>query len=174
MKFSCIYKTQGWEVCSHSSQITRRDHGLVGVTPRGLVIRELDECVQFFFGKGLAPSTPKTYEAAAKRFREFCQKYGILQPYPLTQGILSYYVTQLGSQGLSPSTIKVYLSPLRQQQIARDLPEPGHTKMPKLKTIQAGIAKVHALRSPDCKDTRLPITAYTKLTVGKYVVIPAK
>ena len=30
--------------------------------------------------------------------------------------------------------------------------------MPKLKTIQAGIVKVHALRSPDRKDTRLPIT----------------
>ena len=34
----------------------------------------------------------------------------------------------------------------------------GHATMPKLKIIQVGTAKVHALRSPDHKDTRLPIT----------------
>ena len=95
--------------------------------------------------------------AAIKRFTDFCQKYDISNPFPLTQSALCYFVAYLGRAGLAPTTVKVYLSALRRQQIERELPAPDHANMPKLGAVQGGAAKVHAL-STSTERVRLPIT----------------
>jgi len=76
----------------------------------GLAIRDLDQWVQFYFEQGLSSSTLKTYATGTKHFNDFCISHNITSPYPLSQSLLCYYVAHLAKQGLSPATIKVYLS----------------------------------------------------------------
>ena len=86
--------------------------------------------------------------------------YSIKNAYPLTQHTLCCYVAYLGKQGLTPATIKVYLSALRRHQISSDMPAPGHTAMPKLQAVQLGVAKAHVTGSDPGPhpQKRLPIT----------------
>ena len=122
-----------------------------------LDLSSLERYVQFYFNQSLAPSTHRTYQAATKRFSDFCSEFHISTPYPLTQHLLCQYVSYLGSQGLSPATIKVYLSALRRCQISMGMPSPDHASMPKLQAVQVGVAKTHAFgRGP--RPERLPIT----------------
>ena len=60
-------------------------------------------------------------------------------------------------RNLSPASIKVYLSALRQYHIASDVPEPDRAKMQKLKIVSNGITCVSALKTKETH-TRLPIT----------------
>ncbi len=52
----------------------------------------------------------KTYQAAMKRFHNFCN---ITDPFPLTEQTLCFFATHLTEQGLAPQTGKAYLSALR-------------------------------------------------------------
>ena len=106
---------------------------------------------EIYFNQSLAPSTHRTYQAATKRFSDFCSEFHISTPYPLTQHLLCQYVSYLGSQGLSPATIKVYLSALRHCQISMGMPSADHASMPKLQAVQVGVAKTHA-RSAGVRD----------------------
>ena len=87
-------------------------------TCRQMYLSSLERYVQFYFDQSLAPSIHRTYQAATKRFSDFCAEFHIASPYPLTQHILCQYVSYLGPQDLSPGTIKVYLSALRRCQVS--------------------------------------------------------
>ena len=76
----------------------------------------------------------------------------------MSQNLLCYYVAHLARQGLSATTIKVYLSALRHKQIALGYPEPAHSSMPKLKVISNGVARVRAQLPETGKQIRLPIS----------------
>ena len=95
------------------------------------------------------------YKTGTKKFDEFCKKHKIINPMPVDQRLLCYYITYLAQQGLADSTIRVYLSALRHHHIAYDIPEPDRTKMPKLKLVDSGIRRTKA-RTP--KQIRLPVT----------------
>ena len=78
---------------------------------------------------------------------------------PLSEHTLCYFLTFLVEAGLSPQTAKAYLSALRNLQISLDLPDPRkHASMPRLKRIQAGIARMNLSRGSP-RQIRLPIMA---------------
>jgi site-specific recombinase XerC len=133
-----------------------------------LAIPDLDRLVQFYFDKGLSSASHRTYTTGIKRFTNFCTKYNIHQPYPVTQSLLCYYISYLANEGLAASSIKVYLAALRHKQIALGLPESAHATMPKLKLVSAeqkpqpprsnNVSRSHPLfctRSGHCGRTRL-------------------
>ena len=73
--------------------------------------------------------------------------------------ILCRFIVALVGEGLSPATIKTYLSGVRHAQILRGLPEPGQTtSMARLKLVQAGVARERANRGISTADRRLPIS----------------
>ena len=100
-----------------------------------LALSSLDNSVQQFYAAGLAPSTKATYKAGQLKFIKFCVEYNIKNVLPVNQDILCYYVAFLGREGLAHSTIKGYLSALRNLQITYGFPSPFDSPMPKLDQI---------------------------------------
>ena len=93
------------------------------VGPRhSLDLHSLDGAVQAYFAAGLAKSTHRTYETVGKRYTDFCRDFA-LNPFPVTELILCYFVACLGQQGLAPTTIKACLSGVHQMQIAAGYPD---------------------------------------------------
>ena len=82
-----------------------------------------------------------------KRFHRFCANYAIHIPFPVTEPILCYFAAALASDELSPQTIKVYLSAVRDAHVALGFPDPrSQSSLCRLERIQAGIKRVAALR----------------------------
>ena len=79
-------------------------------------IAQLDTTVYQYCLGGLASSTKKTYQAAIKRFRLFCNKYNIAQPFPVYELLLCRFCAEMAIQGLAPATLKTYLSGIRNAQ----------------------------------------------------------
>ena len=122
----------------------------------------LAPAVHRYFQAGLAPSTQKTYQAAMKRFWDFCTTYNISDPFPLTEQTLCFFVSHLAEKGLAPQTGKAYLSALRNAQISLGLPDPREaSSMPLLRRIQAGISRTRLQSGTAAPRTRLPITLQT-------------
>ena len=71
--------------------------------------------------------------------------------------MLCYYVACLGQQGLAHSTIKTYLSGVRQAQIAMGFPDPGIQSMPRLRQVLRGV-QITRGREGKASRPRLPIT----------------
>ena len=104
----------------------------------------MEDLVQFYFTKGLATSTRRTYKSAQDRFLNFCRD-GSFTPLPVTESLLCAYVSYLADQHLKHATIKVYLSAIRQLQIATGLPDPfAGTAWPRLDQVMKGIKRVEA------------------------------
>jgi len=123
----------------------------------GLVIPELDASVQQYFEGGLASSTLKTYRSGVSKVMLFCAKFGVSNPFPISQALLCYYVAYLTNNGLAYQTIKTYLAAIRHVQIVQGLPEPKqYASMPKLKVVEKGVRKIRALDKPS--RPHLPIT----------------
>lgn len=119
----------------------------------------MEESVRGYFQAGLAPATHKTYQAALKRFHEFCTRYNILNPFPMTEQTLCYFAAYLADKGLAPQTGKSYLSAVQNMQISMGLPDPREqSSLPILKRVQAGISRVRT-RQGSSPRIRLPITA---------------
>ena len=115
--------------------------------------------VQHYFKHGLALSTQRSYDAATKRFNDFCSRFNITEPFPITEIIQCSFAAFLADQGLAPSTVKVYLSALRNLQITLGLPDPrDHSSLPRLKRVLVGISRAR-LRTAQKPRIRLPITA---------------
>ena len=92
-----------------------------------------------------------------KRFHRFCDSYSIYNPFPITEPILCYFAAALASDELSPQTIKVYLSAVRDAQIALGFPDPrSQTSMCRLERIQAGIKRVAATRCKNQVESGFP------------------
>lgn len=140
-------------------QLTYANSPGIGRSPygqqAGLDLSSLDSVVQYYFQRGLAESTLKTYHSGISRFLRFCNLHGVASPLPVSQSLLCYYVSYLAQNGLSHQTIKTYVSAVRHLQIAKDFPEPAqYSSMPKLKVVENGIRRSRTMPSRP----RLPIT----------------
>ena len=121
-------------------------------------ISDLGPTVQGYFQAGLAPATQASYRAALKKFHNFCTKYNIRYPFPVTEQLLCYFAAYIATQGLAPQTRKAYLSAVRSMQVSLGLPDPrDNSSLPILKRVQAGIRRTRALQGPPSQ-IRLPIT----------------
>lgn len=109
-----------------------------------------------YFRSGLAPSTHQSYESAKRRFLQFC-KQANFNPLPLNENLLCRYVAYLAEEGLSPRTIKPYLSAVRHLQVAMNLPDPKIGEMARLEQVLKGAKREYVKKNP-CKRERLPIT----------------
>lgn len=75
--------------------------------------------------------------------------------FPVSEILLCYFASYLTTH-LSPQTIKTYLAGIRHTQIRLGLPESREfSSLPRLRLIQAGIARVHALPPPSQRWTRI-------------------
>ena len=131
-------------------------------------LASLDQAVQYFCDKGIAESTHKTYQSALRKFAHFCSTFSIVSPFPVSEALLCYYSSFLACENLTPQTIKTYLAALRHTQVVLGLPEPSQlSSLPRLKLVQAGIQRAHAL-SQCTSRIRLPITPAILLKLRSY------
>ena len=119
-------------------------------------MQELDQAVQRYFAAGLAPATHKTYQSAERRYLEFCGSFSLV-PLPTSESILCYFAACLGQQGLAHTSIRTYLSGVRQLQIAYGWNDPGIDHMPRLRQVLKGI-KIECGKKGKPSRPRLPIT----------------
>ena len=88
----------------------------------------------------------------------FCRAANIINPFPVSETTLCYFVAALARQGLAPASIKTYLAAVRHAQIMEGHPEPRQsTSFPRLQLLQSGVRRERSLRGPPSKE-RLPIT----------------
>ena len=121
-------------------------------------LSELDQAVQRYLGNCVAPSTRAAYRFAMRRCHNFCVRFKIQNPFPLTETIICHFVAFLGQEGLKHRTLKVYLSGLRFAQIHQALGNPFlKDSMPLLGYVLTGIKQFES-RSTTRTDPRLPIT----------------
>ena len=116
----------------------------------------LDPAIRQYFSSALATSSHKTYKAAENKYLTFCNNFS-LQPLPSSEPLLCYFVACLGQQGLAHSTIRTYLSGVRQLQISHGFPELSLDKMPRLRQILKGV-QVEQGKQGKSPRHRLPIT----------------
>jgi len=96
---------------------------LAAGSSNGLDFRDLDPAAQHFCEQGVATTTRKTYQSALHRFADFCSRYNVLTPFPLSETLLCYHAVFLATDRLSPQTVKVYLAAIHYMQITMGLPE---------------------------------------------------
>ena len=119
-------------------------------------IHRLDQTVRRYYEAALTASTRKTYKAAEHRYLTFCNNFS-LSPLPASENILCYFAACLGQEGLAYSTIRTYLSGVRQIQIAAGYSDPLIDQMPRLCQVIKGI-RVQAARTGKAPHSWLPIT----------------
>ena len=86
------------------------------------------------------PATHKTYLSAERRYLNFCRSFFFV-PLPTSEATLCYFAACLGQQGLTDTSIKTYLSGIRQLQIAHGWKDPGIDQMPRLCQVLKGIKR---------------------------------
>ena len=72
----------------------------------------MENALHRFYTSGLATSTQKAYSSGQKRFLAFCTKFN-LQAFPPSEHTILLFISQLGVDGLTMSTIKSYLASIR-------------------------------------------------------------
>ena len=83
-----------------------------------------------------------------------------MDPFPVTENLLCCYAAHLAEEGLASQSIKSYLAAVRSMQLSLGLPDPRElSSLPRLKRVQAGIARIRASRGQSPR-VRLPITAH--------------
>lgn len=112
--------------------------------------------MDFYFKNGLAVSTQRTYNAAKKRYAQFCIVTG-RRITPASEHQLCCYVAWLAMQNIAHSTIKCYLSAVRHLHIAEGLVDPKISSMARLEQVLRGVKSTQAkgLKRPR---PRLPIS----------------
>ena len=113
--------------------------------------------MEFYFLNGIAASTRKTYDAAKRRYKQFCARRGV-PPLPVTETYLCQFISHLANDRLSHTTIKCYLSAIRHLQVAEGYGDPEIHGMPRLEQVLKGIKSVQVQARPSSKPARLPIT----------------
>ena len=101
-------------------------------------IQRLDSTVEHYFLHGLAESTRKTYNSAKRRYSEFAAKHGF-QPLPASEHQLCQFVSYQAEGKLCHSTIKCYLSAVRQMHVAEGYGDPRMSSMARLEQVLKGI-----------------------------------
>ena len=129
---------------------------LPNVPEHHMDLRSLDTVIQRYFTAGLMPVIHKTYLSAEKRYVDFYGSLSIV-PLPTSESTICYLVACLGQQGLAHTTIKTYLSGVRQLQIAHGFKDPCIDQMPRLRQILKGV-KVECGKQGKASHSRLPIT----------------
>ena len=76
----------------------------------------------------------------------------------MTETQLCYFIVYLGDQGLMSSSMKGYLSAIRQLQIRAGLPDPDCGRMPQLQQMLRGVKKTRGREGRPTQRKR-PITA---------------
>ena len=93
-----------------------------------------------------------------KRFHEFCVKFNITSPFPVSEYTMCGFAAYLADSGLAPQTVKGYLAAVRNMQLSLGLPDPrDHSSLPILKRVLAGIRRAR-LSKQHQPQVRLPIT----------------
>ena len=116
-----------------------------------------------YFQHGLAPATRRSYSSAQKRYLSFCAHYH-MKPIPCTEQMLCQFVVHTAESGVQASSIKGYLSAVRQLQIARGEGDPGISKMVKLEQVLKGTKSLQAKQGVK-RAPRLPITPAILLAI---------
>jgi len=88
---------------------------------------------------------------------ELSAHFIISPPIPSSELLLCRSATHLAVSGLRASTIKCYLSAIKQLHIARGVGDPGIGNMAKLEQVLKGIKSAQA-KGGDTIQPRLPIT----------------
>ena len=113
--------------------------------------------VQYYFTKGLVPSTQRTYKSGKDRYVKFCQDASI-PALPVSEPHLCSFIASLADQGLKYRTVKVYLSAIRHLQILAAQPDSfGGKPMSRLEYVLRGIKKNESEKGVGSRE-RLPIT----------------
>ena len=63
-------------------------------------LADLDKEVEGYLGKCVTPAIRAAYASAQRRYANFCQKFRIVEPYPLSEGTLCRFVAFLAHDGL--------------------------------------------------------------------------
>ena len=117
---------------------------------------QLHLAVEKYYHLGASYSTWKVYSAGLSRYQSFCtmaQKPSI----PASEDTLLLFTVHLAMEGISTSTIKVYLSAVRSFHARSDRHEDFAKQLtPRLQQVIKGIQKEQAITRPP--RIRLPIT----------------
>ena len=100
-------------------------------------------------------STRKSYSTGQKRFLEFCTKFK-LDPIPPSEHTILLFISQLGMDGLSLSTVKSYMSAVRNLLINAGVSS-VELYTPRVELVIRGIKRVKANQG-SFQNLRLPIT----------------
>ena len=94
-----------------------------------------------------------------KTFDNFCRRYQVLDPFPVTEQLLCSFAAFMGDEGLAPQTVKSYLPAIRNMQLSLGLPDPQkHSSLPVLRRVLAGISRSRVGRGQPSR-IRLPVIA---------------
>ena len=134
--------------------------GPPGPVKTRLDIGRVEKVLTDFYSFRLASATQKCYSAGQKRFLTFCVD-SQLNPLPLSEHTILLFITHLGLDGLSLSTMKSYISAIRNMLINNGLPNVNFYT-PKVTLVLRGIKRWKASTgySPN---PRLAITPYILL-----------
>ena len=117
---------------------------------------QLHLAVEKYYHLGASSSTWKVYRAGLSRYQSFCtmaQKPSI----PASEDTLLLFTVHLAMEGISTSTIKVYLSAVRSFHVRSGRHEDFAKQLtPRLQQVIKGIQKEQAITRPP--RIRLPIT----------------
>ena len=118
----------------------------------------MNRAVDSYFRSGLAPSTNRTYVSGIQQYVAICEQLHT-EPTPTSEQLLCRFCTILANKGSSHSTIKVYLSAVRQLHVQRSQCMPTISAMPRLCQVLQGIKIVQAsTRGKAAQHQRLPVT----------------
>ena len=119
-------------------------------------IPNLQRAVLSYYQQGLANSTHHSYNVAIKLYESFCQSISHT-PTPTTEYTLLLFTAYLGQRKLAYSTIKVYLSAVRNLHVAAGMHQIFSSQLiPRVQQVVRGICKMQAAERPT--QVCLPIT----------------
>ena len=102
-----------------------------------------------------------------KRFNNFCVRYHVHDPFPVSENLLCSFAAFMADEGLAPQTVKSYLAAIRNTQLSLGLPDPREqSSLPVLRRVLAGISRSRVGRGQPSR-IRLPITAALLRDIGK-------
>jgi hypothetical protein len=114
------------------------------------LVGELASTSAMLMDAAFKSNTKRTYSSAQNRFMSFCTKFKLIQM-PVSEDTLLLYVSFLFEEGLSGSTIRVYLSAVRSLHILAGSQYPAN--LPRVKLALKG-----AIRETPAPVRKLPIT----------------
>ena len=132
---------------------SREPSSLTSRTDPTLDITRLEKSVHIYYHQGLSLSTQRSYGTGQARYYSFCQQLNCL-PLPSTEQL---FVAHLANEGLAHSTIKVYLSALRNLHITTRYHQNFTNQLtPRVEQVLQGIKWTQTCQSSP--KMRLPIT----------------